>query len=77
MPVYFKSRFLPSDDPGYDQQIAFEAMLLRTGRFGPHGREPEWSKVKPVLETFVSDLSPAHTERASAVIVRQTLRYSV
>lgn len=48
-PVYFKSRFMPADDPARDAQISFEARLMATGLFVPDKREPEWSEVKGKL----------------------------
>ena len=56
MPVYFKSRFMPTDDPGRDRQLAFEATMSATGLFEPSEREPEWSKVKPRLANLIPDL---------------------
>jgi hypothetical protein len=56
MPVYFKSRFMPADDPGRDRQLAFEATMSATGLFQPSEREPEWSKVKPRLANLVPGL---------------------
>ena len=56
MPVYFKSRFMSSDDPARDRQIAFEKMMSATGLFAPNLREPEWSKVKARLQDLVPEL---------------------
>ena len=56
MPVYFKSRFMLSDDPARDRQIAFEKMMSATGLFAPNLREPEWSKVKARLQDLVPEL---------------------
>ena len=41
-PIYFKSQFMPADDPGRERQIEFEASLAETGLFEPDKREPEW-----------------------------------
>lgn len=48
-PVYFKSRFMPVDDPAREAQVAFEIALTATGLFASHEREPEWSRVKERL----------------------------
>ncbi|MGD9656553.1 MAG: DNA phosphorothioation-associated putative methyltransferase [Methylocystis sp.] len=55
VPVYFKSRFMPADDPGRDLQAAFEAALVSTGLFEPDNREPEWAEVKAVLQVRSSE----------------------
>lgn len=55
-PIYFKSRFMPADDPNRDRQIAFEAALVGTGLFVPGMREPEWADVKARVANLVADL---------------------
>lgn len=56
LPVYFKSRFMPTDDPGRGRQLAFEAALTRTGLFEPGAPEPMWETVKPLLANFASHI---------------------
>lgn len=53
MPVYFKSRFMLTDDPARDAQLAFETSLVETGLFEPDKRAPEWS----VVQTSLSKLT--------------------
>ncbi len=48
-PIYFKSRFMPVDDPGRERQIAFESALVGTGLFEPGKREPDWADIKARL----------------------------
>jgi DNA phosphorothioation-associated putative methyltransferase len=48
-PIYFKSRFMPRDDPARETQIFFEAKLAATGLFTPDQREPKWAEVKNKL----------------------------
>jgi DNA phosphorothioation-associated putative methyltransferase len=48
-PVYFKSKFLPSDRAGLDGQIAFDAKLAATGLFREDAPEPKWTDVKACL----------------------------
>jgi DNA phosphorothioation-associated putative methyltransferase len=55
-PIYFKSRFMLSDDPARDRQIAFETTLSTTGLFEPHMREPDWSQVKASLKDIAPEL---------------------
>ncbi|MGC2221599.1 MAG: hypothetical protein WA624_04140 [Methylocella sp.] len=56
MPVYFKSRFMPADDPGRDGQLAFEATMASTGLFVPGAPDPLWATIKPFLANLVSDI---------------------
>lgn len=48
-PVYFKSRFMPVDDPAREGQLAFETRMAATGLFEAIDREPEWHRVKKML----------------------------
>ena len=56
MPVYFKSRFMPADDPGRDRQLAFDATMASTGLFVPGAPDPLWATVKAFLANLVSDI---------------------
>ncbi len=51
-PIYFKSCFMPSNAPGRDRQLAFEAALVGTGLFEAKKRDPEWSEVKVRLSSL-------------------------
>ena len=48
-PAYFKSKFLPRDQAGREQQIEFETALDATGLFKADAPEPKWSDVKAAL----------------------------
>jgi DNA phosphorothioation-associated putative methyltransferase len=48
-PVYFKSRFMPIDDPERERQIKIEAIICETGQFDSGKDEPAWSSVKQAL----------------------------
>jgi hypothetical protein len=48
-PLYFKSRFLPSDEELTAEQIQFEKSLSATGLFRPGAPEPSWTAVKSTL----------------------------
>jgi DNA phosphorothioation-associated putative methyltransferase len=48
-PVYFKSRFLPRDQPVPEQQIEFETALATTGLFKGDAPEPRWADVYAAL----------------------------
>jgi DNA phosphorothioation-associated putative methyltransferase len=51
-PVYFKSRFLPRDQPVPERQIEFETALATTGLFKGEAPEPRWADVRAALRTF-------------------------
>jgi hypothetical protein len=53
-PIYFKSRFLPRDQPVSDRQIEFENALAATGLFEADATEPKWKEVQAALEAVAS-----------------------
>ena len=55
-PIYFKSRYLPSDDEARAEQAEFEAALRATGLFGDGRSEPPWDKVQPALKAALARL---------------------
>jgi hypothetical protein len=44
-PVYFKSRFLPLDWSGREEQLRVEKALAETGLFSGGAQEPQWDEV--------------------------------
>lgn len=52
-PIYFKSRFMSTDDPARESQIMIEARILETGLFDSGRFEPEWSSVKQALAGII------------------------
>lgn len=54
-PVYFKSRFLPNDEPGRERQIEIEAAMSASGLFEDGAAEPQWQLLKPLLAGIVGD----------------------
>lgn len=50
MPIYFKSRFLPVDDPSRPHQLEFEQALMATGLFKPGTPEPSWEQTASMLK---------------------------
>jgi DNA phosphorothioation-associated putative methyltransferase len=48
-PVYFKSHFLPRDQPVPERQIEFETALATTGLFKGDAPEPRWADVYAAL----------------------------
>jgi DNA phosphorothioation-associated putative methyltransferase len=52
-PIYFKSRFMPADDPERDRQLNFETALAGTGLFEANLRDPEWREVKAKLDVMI------------------------
>jgi hypothetical protein len=55
-PVYFKSRFLPRDQPVSERQIEFETALATTGLFKEDAQEPRWADVEAVLGTVAAHI---------------------
>ena len=55
-PVYFKSRFMPFDDPGCERQVAFEEMMVGTGLFKPGEPAPLWATIKPLGKSNLGSL---------------------
>lgn len=51
-PIYFKSRFLPADFSGRDQQLVCEAALMETGLFQADAPEPKWNAVMAALSAI-------------------------
>ena len=51
-PVYFKSSFLPGNQPVPERQIEFETALAATGLFEGDAPEPRWSDVNAALRGF-------------------------
>lgn len=54
-PIYFKSRYLPSDDPAREHQLAIEAELYATGLFAPGCPEPKWPEIRSVIAPIVGE----------------------
>ncbi len=52
-PIYFKSRYLPHDDPERHRQIAIEEAMIASGLFPAQGPEPRWQDVRQELVTII------------------------
>jgi DNA phosphorothioation-associated putative methyltransferase len=55
-PIYFKSRYLPRDDPERERQAPIEAAMTATGLFPPDAPEPPWQDARKALVGIVPDI---------------------